>query len=1022
MQTRKQRILSMACLSALLGFAGFFSQPIHAQIETTGQIQGTVLDAQGAIMPQVEVSFRHELTGQEFAVRSNEAGQYRARGLALGRYSMTASATGFKQFNSSGIEVSANQVVRVDIQMQIGEITESVTVSAKGSSVNITTSALDSLVDSKLINDLPLNGRNILALLTLSPGVTGARLANAVSFDQQRINANGNRSYSTNVMLDGATLYYAHRGQALMNPPPDAVQEVKVITSGVGAEFSRGSVAVSSVTKSGTNELHGALWEFFRNDALDARSFFATNVPKLRYNQFGAAVGGPIVRNKAFFFGSYEGLEERSDVLMSSAFPPTQAERSGDFSNTRGNLPRDPETGQPFPNGRIPVSRFDSVAQKLLARFPLPNQADGRYIKQVSRPVHNRTVLGKVDYHFGPGDRTAARYFISDPSSSNPFGRGNIDGYGGNVTRNRGQNFTASHSHAFSSRLLLNARFGFTRFFYSEVPESDETLADFGAKWPLPPPPSPSPGPPQINIAGRMNAFSAQRGIRLGRTHEGGGDLSWLSGKHEIKFGGLLQRIEQNWIGTNRALGQFTFNGTFTRNEMADFLLGSAASLVHTGPLVSISHYYSYGFYLQDNWRASRRLTLNLGLRWEVYEPWRERDGNNVAFVPGVRSRFLPTAPLGLAYDRDPEFPFQRDAVNPGPRFGFAYDVFGQGKTSIRGGYTLSYDPLTAHQGAAFAAPPLVIIADTTNVGPLVDPRRFEPVDFTQPKGTFQFPVRIEEISFVGALRTPYMQNMNLTLEQQVAPETVVRASYVASLGRKLPITVQANPAVYIPGQSDTRNTDQRRIHSPIFGSIISNENGANADYHSFQLEAIKRYASGFLFSVAYAYAKGIDEVTTSEVVNGALTSNVFSRRLDRGLGDFDIRQRLVASWLWELPLFRQSKSVPGRLLGGWQFGGIATLQDGSPFTVVSGVDRSLQGINRDRPDLLGDPRLPTGRPRSELISSYFDTGKFRLNAEGQFGSAGRSILIGPGTANFDLSLHKAIAFSESRRLVLRWE
>ncbi|MGH9627265.1 MAG: hypothetical protein ACRD7E_02710, partial [Bryobacteraceae bacterium] len=567
---------------------------------------------------------------------------------------------------------------------------------------------------------------------------------------------------------------------------------------------------------------------------------------------------------------------------------------------------------------------------------------------------------------------------------------------------------------------LLNARFGWTRFYYDEFPGTEETLADFGAEWPVPP--GLSPGPPNINISGRVNAFAGQRGIRLGRNHEGGGDLSWLTGRHEIKFGGLVQRVEINWIGTNRAMGQFTFNGNFTGNAMADFLLGSAASLVHTGPLVTTSHYYSYGTYFQDNWRVSRRLTLNLGLRWEVYEPWRARDGDNVAFVPGVQSGFIPTAPLGLVYDRDPEFPFQRDAVNPGPRFGFAYDVFGNGRTSIRGGYTLSYDPLTAHQGAPFATPPFVIIADTTNVGPLSDPRRFEPVDFSQPRGTFQLPVRVEEISFVGSMRTPYMQNINFTLEQQVAPETIFRGSYVASLGRKLPYTVQVNPALYIPGRSNTRNTDERRIYAPEIGSIVSTENGAISNYHGFQFEAIKRYSSGFLFSVAYAYSKAIDEATTSEVVNNALMSNVFSRRLDRGLGNFDIRQRVVAHWLWELPIFRQSNSIPARLLGGWQFGGIATFEDGTPFTVVSGVDRSLQGINRDRPDLLGDPRLPTGRPRSELIAKYFDTSMFRLNAEGTFGNAGRNILIGPGGINFDLSLHKAIAFSESRRLVLRWE
>ncbi|MCI0625756.1 MAG: hypothetical protein L0387_29630 [Acidobacteria bacterium] len=411
-------------------------------------------------------------------------------------------------------------------------------------------------------------------------------------------------------------------------------------------------------------------------------------------------------------------------------------------------------------------------------------------------------------------------------------------------------------------------------------------------------------------------------------------------------------------------------------------------------------------------------------MRWEVYHPWRAQDGLQAAYVPGVRSGFIPEAPLGMVYDRDPEFPFRRDALNPGPRIGFAYDVFGSGRTSIRGGYAVSYDPLTSHQGGATRPQPFGLNASTSNVGPLVDPRRFAPVDFSKTgldNRQFTFPVTISK-SFIGTVRTPYTQNISLSVEQQVAAQTLVRASYVSSLGRKLPYVREINPAVYIPGQSTTQNTDQRRPLAPTFRSIEANENAANSSYHAFQLEARRRYSAGFMFSVAYTYGKAIDEVSTSEVQDQLLLSNPSLRWLDRGLGNFDIRQRLSASWLWELPFLRTPKGTAARILGGWQFGGIATVQDGMPFSVVSGRDQSLRGIGLDRPNVSGDPRLSAGRPKSERLARYFDTSKFLLNDPGQFGTAGRNILTGPGLVTFDLSLHKSIPIREQQRIVFRWE
>jgi hypothetical protein len=862
----------------------------------------------------------------------------------------------------------------------------------------------------------------VLNLAILSAAVSSASTTNDPSFNQQTININGARAYSTNMQLDGASMYYGHRGQGLIQPPPDAVQELRVVTSGVTAEYGRGSGSIIAVTKSGTNEFHGSLWNFMRNDALNSRTFFAATVPKLRYNQFGATAGGPVRRNKAFFFASYQGLEQRSDEVASGAFPPTAAERRGDFSQSPGNRPVDPLTGQPFPGAQIPLSRFDPIAVKLLERFPLPNRPDGTYLTQRSIPTSSKSILGRIDYDFSANDRTSFRYFIDNPSSESYLSAGNIDTYSPSLDENKTQIFTLSHLHVFSPSLMGSFRFSHTRFLYSTSNLDHTSLADLGSRFVT----GGGPGAmPMISVAGRVNAQSVREGQRFSPLFEGGGDFTFQLRSHELKFGVFLQRPRYHTTAAGRSAGQFTFSGDITRNPVTDFFIGQAVELWQEAFRDNNASYFQGGFFIQDRWRATRKLTFTLGLRYEAYTPWRAADGQLGALVPGSQSTVFPTAPRGLLYQDDADFPLQADLNNFGPRIGFAYDVFGNGKTAIRGGYGISFDPLIG-QVATQNVPPFNSDLRTRDVGPLSDPQKFVEVPFGKPfnRDNPVFPSAITLTnSFMGELRMPYIQNINFTLEQALGGGFVVQTSYVGTLGRKIAMNTQQNPAVYIPGRSTSANTDSRRIYAPAYTSIAAYSTEGTSAYHGLQLALNKRFGKGYTLGLSYAHAKSIDEANTSVVSDNWRAQDPSDRRGSRGLSDFDVRNRLVMNGVWQMPFFSNSTGWMRAAFGRWQLSGILLLSDGTPFTVTSGRDNSLRGVNLDRPNLLGDPRLSLDRSRAEILRAYFNTSMFTQNPPGEFGNAGRNILTGPGTVRLDASLSKRFAvFGESRFLEFRWD
>lgn len=1009
--------------------------PAPAQTPTS-QILGTVKDASQAAVPGAAVAVVNQETGQKLETATNESGDYYAAALPPGWYTVTVAAPGFMTRTQKDIRVNALQNVRVDAVLTPGQVVETVTVSGQPPVVDTRTATVGTVLDDKRLTSLPIAGRNVLQVVDLLPGVDRTALTAPVTVNetQQKININGGRASQTSMQLDGGGMYHAMRGTGLNAPPPDAVAEVKVITAGVTAEYGRGSAVVSVVTKSGTNEFHGSAWEYLRNESFDSRPFFALERARERYHQFGGTLGGPVFRNKLFFFASYQGARANSPVRDSS-ITPTAAERSGNFSGA-ARLPADPATNQPFAGGRIPANRLDPVVQKLLDRIPPPNAPDGTFRDQAIKDVKGNSLLGKADYQPGSRDRISGRYWFDSLNTDDPFTTGDISTYSPGFISSGQHSVIVSHFRTWSPSLITSSRGSFARYAVEGGNLVELSLADFGTRnWV-----DGSAGQgipvrlPYLRVSGFFNAEPARIQVRPSTSWEAAQDWTKIAGRHEVKWGALLNR--HAWRSDNsQASGQFNFDGSRSRNAMADFLLGLPSNFEMNSLERETGSTYSAGIYVQDNLKIGPRVTLNLGLRWEGLRPWRSGTGANVLFKPerfarGLRSTRFPGAPAGLLYQEDAEYDYDPDWRNFGPRIGFAWDVTGDGKTAVRGGYSLVHDGVPA-EGFLATNQPFQLSYRDTNPGPISDPwaNKTNPFPYKVDPANAKF---VLPLSMDANAETPYravmVHNVNLTVQRQITGDWMGQIGYVANTGRNLPTRTQGNPARFLPGNgpdgrplSTAQNIDARRIYAPLYSSFTTVHFAADSSYHGLQALVSKRLSRGFSFVGHYTWSKQID-LGTSEVRGQWRIQDPNDFRGSRGLGDFDRRHRVVVSYLLELPFLGNRTGLAKSILGGWQVAGYNALLTGTPLTVLTGRDASLTGVGQDRPNLLKDPALPRDRAKNDLIAAWFDTAAFQANLPGQYGTAGRSIMTGPGTVTWDLSLQKIFRVTEAHRIELRCE
>lgn len=988
-----------------------------------GQVFGVVRDSSGLAVPNAVVIIEEQSTGQRLQTSANDTGDFLVRSLAPGEYAVTAEAQGFKKAVRRGIAVSALQNVRVDLLLEVGPAAQSVVVSAAPPLVDTRSGTLGTLVDDKRIVDLPVAGRNIVNFMNLAPGVGNIATANEgkSNYNQQRVNINGNRIYSTNTQLDGASLYYAHRGQGILMPPPDAIEEVKVISSGMTAEYGRGTVIMSAVTKSGTNALHGSLFDYLRNDALDARGFFDKGKAKLRQNQFGGTLGGRILKDRLFFFGSYQGTRIRQDASSTSHFPPTEAERNGDFSRSNP-APVDPTTNQPFPNRLIPVSRFDPVAVKLVSRIPSPTDPSGRLSALMSQPATSDNVVAKFDYLATQRDRLSFRYYLDYGRTVSVYPNGGVPAYSGASPASQDpKSLTLNYVRTWSPSLLSTMHGSFTKFVYNELNAVNISLKDLGATNFVDGCATCQPRLPFLLVPGRFEAAPARDQQRVGPSYDFGQDWSLQRGRHELKWGAQTQRILFNRYADSYSSGRFTFDGSLTKNPVADLLLGRSVKFTQNSNSVQSGLYYIPAFYAQDTWKATRRLTLSLGLRWEIYSPWREDQGQMATYIPGIQSKTFPTAPLGMVYQADPQYNYNTDFVNLGPRIGFAWDLFGDGRTAIRGGFGTSYDGILA-EVALSGNQPFSLGITNSNPGPLSNPYAnvANPFPYTvnPAKAVFTLPASPGTVTPAG-LQAMYNYNINVTFERQLSPSWSVQTTYIGNLGRKLLNSAEANAAIYGPGAT-TKNTDARRPLAPLYTGFSKYTTDSTSSYHAWQTTVTKRMGRGLSVLAHYTWSKAID-VCTNEVISSCGEQDPANRNGSRGLGDFDHAHSAVITYVYNVPFFSGAPAVARRVFAGWQLAAIHKLQTGAPFSVATGSDVSLTGVGYDRADVVHAPVLPGGRSTRQQLEQWFDTSAFVKNQPGRYGNSGRNILRAPGLMAWDLSIHKEFALaSEQRRLQFR--
>ena len=1035
-----RHIRSAVWLSVLVAL--LVASPALAQ---TGQINGVITDNTGAIVPGATVKAVEVATGLSRETVTGADGRFIFTSLRPTTYDITAELTGFRTATRKGVLLQANENLTVNFAIELGALAETITVAGESPVVDVTSSALNEVVDSKRIVELPLQGRDAAKLSTLVAGMvltavdqeSGKTIPGAL-----RLSTNGTESRQVSFRLDGTSHTDPYFQQNQPFPFPDALQEFSIQTSNYSAaQGNSAGAVVNAITRSGTNVFHGGGFGYLRDRTFNAKNFFSPEKDFLKRQQYGGYLGGPVQKGKTFFFAGWQGTRLENVGTTKTATVPTAEQRAGNFGST---VVRDPLTGQPFPNNQIPVSRFDPSSVNVLKFIPVPG-GDGRILIPRRIGQQDDQLVVKGDRTVGQKDQLTVRYFLDNFHNDPTYTEGNLLSYSNPTlaATTRMQNIVGGWTKTISSTLLNEARAGYNHTFSRRFPPPGvPSMQDLGVRLPI------YPALASIseinannffNIGDNLEASFYRPGIELNDR------AAWILGKHNMQFGGEWQRYTVEIRNQFRRAGHFQFNGnatTGTGNTLADFLLGQLSQF-DQGTGEYKDYVVNYGsLFFQDDFRVTPRLTLNLGARLESTPPWHEKVGRIEMFrlsdyQSNVHSTLFPLAPRGELFRGDPGVPedgTEPTVLNFGPRVGFAWDITGDGKTSLRGGGGAFYDQHRdgeSGNGAVNAAPWNLRLSVVRPSGPFSDPYRgrndFNLINDSvigTPQAPFPTPVLIETLD--EKYHTPVTYNFNLTFEREVMRGVMARAAYVGSRNRNGRITVSMNPAVAtIPGAT-TGNTDARRLFAADgIGQVNLQLQNRSSNYNGMQLTLTKRFSRGFQISGNYTLSKiegdfaGERQLTGGEVIPYYMYQDP---AIVRGPLDQDHRHRFTTSWVWDLPGENISSTPVRWVIGGWQWSGVMQYQTGRPFTVTSGTDNSLDGIGNDRAKLTAaDFNAIPNAPCANCVW-YFNPAAFATNDLGTFGNVGKGAYYGPRLHLWDMGLSKNFRFNGGQYVQFRIE